>query len=519
MSSAIRKITCIQLRAEFPDFCFRLVMPDYGMPLIGTILSEAGYDVRVYMEHIKAPEWERLAESDLVCCSAMSAAADKTRALAMEIKSRLDIPVVIGGTHATYFVESCLEFADYVVLGEGDETIIELVDALAEGRDVSNVPGIAYRHGDRIVRNEAIPNFELIAGLNRLGFVQRALYRKRPLMPVQTSRGCLFKCTFCIVNTMFPAGYRKREIESVIQDLRNKRQYAKRILMVDNEFALLPPYTKRLLRRIIEEDLDLDIGVLTRVDVAKDDELLRLMREAGVTQIFQGYESVQPETLVDYDKHQTIERIGAAVDKLNSYGFRLSGSFVVGADTDTAETLNCTVEFVNDRKLTNAYFFPIWGHYPEQFRGYRTILPWHRSLFLGWKYCDGHFVTHFPKRMRPSELQRAVIDAYRGVYSPTQIVRALRRGQYAVAKEKLLHRFMWSIIEKGPVKVLPVLEEIEDGLYDDRGNLQEDLLIERVRQDPPWVFREGNRALENLGISPPELLVLGQQITCVTNPA
>ena len=117
----VRKITCIQLSGEYPDFCHRLVMPDYGMPFIGTVLAEAGYDVKVYMAHVKSPDWSRIAESDLVCFSTLSAGADKTRALAAEIKTKLGIPIVIGGTHASYFPESCLEFADYVVFGEGDE--------------------------------------------------------------------------------------------------------------------------------------------------------------------------------------------------------------------------------------------------------------------------------------------------------------------------------------------------------------------------------------------------------------
>lgn len=62
----IKKITCIQFYGEFPDFCSRLVMPDFGLPLIGTILSEMGYDVKVYVERIKPPEWDRIAVSDLI---------------------------------------------------------------------------------------------------------------------------------------------------------------------------------------------------------------------------------------------------------------------------------------------------------------------------------------------------------------------------------------------------------------------------------------------------------------------
>ncbi len=528
MPRPIRTISCIQLSGEFPDFCFRLVMPDYGMPLIGTVLADAGYDVTVFMEHVKAPDWNAIARSDLVCFSTLSAGADKTRQLAGRIRRELGIPIVIGGTHATYFPESCLEYADYVVFGEGDETVLELIAALAAGGDaatLAGIAGIAYLEDGRVRRTaprggprsfETVPRFELIHGYRKLSLLDQVMQRKMPLLTVQSSRGCPFKCTFCIVNTMFSSGYRKREIESVIRDLHDKRRYGRELLFVDNDFASVRPFTKQLLRRMIEERLDYDIMVLTRVEVAKDDELLALMRQAGVTQIYQGYESVQPETLVGYDKHQTVDRIVETIAKLHSFGFRISGSFVVGADTDTVETVDRTVQFVLDQKLTIAYFFPIWGHYPEQIRGYEAIVPWYRSLFLGWKYSDGNFVTHFPLHMRPSQLQRALIDAPRRVFAPAQVADAVRRGLWADAKEKLTHRYMWSVIEKGMRQYLPFLEEVEEGLYDAGDNLQTEQLIRRVQADGRWTFREGNRALETLGISPLELPVpVGNNITCV----
>jgi len=276
------------------------------------------------------------------------------------------------------------------------------------------------------------------------------------------------------------------------------------------------PYTKQLLRRMIEEDLDFDIMVLTRVEVAKDDEILALMRRAGVTQIYQGYESVQPETLVGYNKHQTLEKIVATIEKLHGFDFRISGSFVVGADTDTRETIDHTIQFVLDQKLTIAYFFPLWGHYPEQIRGYEAIVPWYRSLFRGWKYSDGNFVTHFPLHMRPSQLQRALIEAPRRVFSGAQVLDALKRRKLADAKEKITHRYMWSTIEKGMREYIPFLEELEEGLYDAGDNLLVDRLIRRVQEDGWWTFQEGNRAIETLGMSPLELPVpVENNITCV----
>jgi len=525
MTKQIKKITCIQLHGEFPDFCSRLVMPDYGLPLIGTILSEIGYDVRVYIERIKPPEWDRIAESDLICFSSWNAGADKTYRLAKEIRSRIGIPTIIGGVHASYFPESCLQYCDYVVFGEGDETIVELVKTLTYGGEVERVAGIAYRVGDQVhytaprsgpTRFDTIPNFSLIEGYPRMGPLDILIQRKKPVLTVQSSRGCPFNCTFCIVNTMFPNGYRTRDVESVILDLQDKRKYGRELIFVDNEFAADRSYAKKLLRRMIEEDFDFDIVVFARVEVTEDDELLALMRQAGISCIYQGYESIHPETLIALNKRQNPEQIMAAIGKLHSFGFSVLASFVVGADADTLEAIQFTVDFVLHQKLTNAYFWPLGGYFPEKKSGYQTITPWYRTIFLGWSYYDGHFVTHFPLQMSPSTLQRALIDAYRTTYSPTQIVQALRCQKFADAYKKFLFRYQLGDIEKGVREYIPFLEEFEDGLYDSDGNLCEDLLVKRVEKDPRWTFQAGNQTMETLGIRPLELPIHEKgNMTCV----
>ena len=521
----IEKITCIQLRGEFPDFCTRMVLPDYGMPLIASILSQSGYDVRLYVENIKPPEWDRVAESDLVCFSAWNAAADKTYQLANKIRSRLGIPIVIGGVHASYLPESCLQYCDYVVIGEGDETIVELVETLVSGGDVGQVPGIAYRVGNQVHRTaprpgparfDTIPDFSLIEGYPRMSLYDVLVQRKKPVLTVQSSRGCPFKCTFCIVNTMFPGGYRTRNVESVIRDLRDKRQYGKELIFVDNEFAADRAYAKKLLRRLIQEDLDFEIVIFARVEVTQDDELLLLMRQAGVTRIYQGYESIHPETLIALNKRQTVDQIVAAVEKLKSFGFGIFASFVLGADGDTLDTIKCTVDFVLKQKISNAYFWPIWGLFPEEKSGYQTIVPWYRGIFRGWRYCDGHFVTHFPLQMPPSKLQKAIIDAFRAVYSPTRALHALKDRRFIDARSIFLQKYQWQDIERGVRKFIPFLEELEDGLYDSEGRLCEDLLVQRVQKDPRWTFQAGNRTIEGLGLSPLELPIAGKRnITCL----
>ena len=486
-----KKITCIQLSGAFPDFCHRIVMPDYGMPLIGTILSYEGYNVTVFMEHVQPLDWDQIVSSDLVCMSTIGSSADKTYSLAKKIRSELRIPVILGGTHATYFPELCLEYCDYVVFEEGDETIVELCDTILNKGDVSKVAGIAYKMNGRILRTEyrsspeifnTIPDFSLIKGYKRLTFFDIITQFKMSLLTVQASRGCPFSCKYCIVDTMFSGGYRTRDIESVISDLRNKRKYGRKLLFVDNNFAGKPSYTKKLLKRMIEEDFGFDIIVLTRIDVASDDELLTLMRQAGITKLYQGYESIQSETLNSYDKRQTVEKITKSIEKIHGYGFRILGSFIFGADTDTVKTMQSTVQFVLEQKLVIAHFFSLWGHYKEKKNDNSPFIPRYRSIFKGWAYCDGNFVTHFPLQMRPSELQMGLINAHRTVFSTNEIINSFKQGKYIYAWEKFTHKLMWSYIEKSLLEYIPWLEKIEHGLYDSNGKLNEERLKSRVTQ-------------------------------------
>ena len=524
----IRRIVCIQLEGDFPDFCHRLVMPDYGLPLIGSVLAEAGFDVTVFVEHIQRPSWEAIAAADLVCLSTLSAGAEKTYRLGDRIRAELGIPVVVGGTHATYFDRDVLQYADYVVRGEGDETILDLVDALSTGRDPASVDGISFMRGGEVVRTprrpgpqrfDTIPDFGLIAGYRPMSRWDMLRQLRLPLVTVQASRGCHFHCTYCIVDTMFGGVYRKRDIESVIRDLRDKRRYGRELLFVDNEFGSFPSRTKALLRRIIEEDLDYDILVMARTDIAHQEELLALMRRAGVSSIYQGYESIEPSTLVSYDKRQTVERIESAIRTLHAFGFQISGSFVLGADTDTLQTVESTAQFVLDNGLRVAYFFPLWGHYTEAKNNHSTIIPRHRAIFMDWPHLDGNFVSHFPLKMRPSQLQAALIRAHQRVFSPLEIARALARRHYKTAWEKAAHHLMWSTIEKAVKDFIPWLEEIEHEFYDSSDRLLEGRLLDRWRTRPPWSLPRtldlepaaaaSNSIERNAGRCPPAVLAEG----------
>ena len=167
----IKKVTFVELDSTYNDFSTPTLMPrTYGMVVVATVVRNLGYDVQVFCEHISPIDMRRIAQSDLVCFSGLTGAANKTFALADHIRRNYDIPMVFGGTFASYFADLCLEHVDYVIRNEGDETLVDLIHALEDGRSPEGIRGLSYRGPQGNVHNSArdsVHDFEVIHDLSR----------------------------------------------------------------------------------------------------------------------------------------------------------------------------------------------------------------------------------------------------------------------------------------------------------------------------------------------------------------
>ena len=500
-----KKITLIQLDSATPTLVNHVLMPRFGLPLIGTILRDEGYDVQVFVEFISGKlDWDRLLQSDAVCFSSFSSAARRTYELADRIREKTDIPLIIGGTHATHFDASSLEHFDYVVRAEGDEVIVQLLAAILDGKgNAVDVPGISYRINGRVVRNPDAPrvkkldkfsDYSLIKGygIPRLRYYLRGYNR---VIPVQFSRGCQYHCKFCVVKTMFGPGYRVRDVEAMVDELKQKRKYGRDFMFVDNNFAGDRKMTKQLLRRIIEEKIDSRFFCMCRIEITKDEELLELMKAAGVTQLFFGFESLNDRTLEAFDKRQTREDVVRSVKKVKTYGMEIWGSFVIGLDDDGPDVVRDIVKFSMENEFLNIGMFPVFC-YPDV-KPECELIPEKRILVNNWDYTSGNFVTYYPKRMKPSTLQRELIDGYRRFYSYGRGFRLLLRGKWRYAAHSIA---LWIIthrhLSKHQRRYLKYLEDVEKGLYDENEILVESRLEGRTIT-PVWRMGDSPKVLEH----------------------
>jgi radical SAM superfamily enzyme YgiQ (UPF0313 family) len=387
--------------------------PRLGLPLIGAALKAAGHDVLIYCPQAAPIDTADVAGADVVGISTTTSTAPAAYALADELRAA-GIPVVIGGPHPTFAPDDALPHADFVARGEGGHGLmLELVDALAGERDLETIRGLSFWRDGRPVHNELrercgdldslpMPDLSLIVGAKRIHET-----------PIMTSLGCPFDCTFCTVTMMFGRKYRMRSPENVIAELEAKRPSA--VFFYDDNFAADKRRLKRLLQMMIDRGLTPKWQAQVRTDVARDEELLTLMRRSGCHRLALGFESVDQTTLDSYDKSQTVGDITNAIAALHRHHIKVHGMFVVGADSDTARTARDTVDFA-ERYAIDSLMLNILtpGLGTKQ---YEMMHAGERVFEHRWECYDGQHVIFTPERMTALELQTSVAEGYRRFYS------------------------------------------------------------------------------------------------------
>lgn len=138
------KITLIEPAAPGFHVFSGIKLPRLGLPLIGTILSKLGHDVKVYVQELAPINQKRLANSDLVGISSTTSTAPAAYKLADQIRQqKKNVQVVIGGPHVTFLPDEALEHADFCVRGEGEDTITDLITCLENGTGIDHINGLS----------------------------------------------------------------------------------------------------------------------------------------------------------------------------------------------------------------------------------------------------------------------------------------------------------------------------------------------------------------------------------------
>ena len=415
--------------------------PRLGLPLIGAALKAAGHDVLIYCPQAAPIDRDDVASADLVGISTTTSTAPAAYALADELRAA-GLRVIIGGPHPTFVPDDALPHADFVARGEGgDGLMLELIEALRGERELESIRGLSFWRGEQAVHNELrerpadldalqVPDLSLIVGSERI-------YET----PIMTSLGCPFDCTFCTVTMMFGRTYRFRSNENVIAELEARRP--KRVFFYDDNFAANKRRLKELLRTMIDRGITPRWMAQVRSDVARDDELLALMKRSGCNRLALGFESVDQATLDSYAKSQTVEDITDCIAALHRHGIKCHGMFVIGADNDTARTARDTVAFAEEYGIDSLMLNVLTpGLGTKQ---YETMNAGDRVFEERWQFYDGQHVIFEPRQMTPLELQTGVVKGYLHFYSLRRSLKYLVRLRFGRLLE---HLWGWLYIHR-----------------------------------------------------------------------
>lgn len=409
----MKKIVLIEPKTRKEHVFSTARMPRLGLPLLGTQLKNAGYEVHIYMESITNLPWSQILDADLVGISTTTSTCREAYSMASFLRSH-HVPVVIGGIHATFMPDEALQYGDYVVRGEADFSFLSLVRSLEKGEPPVNIPGVSF-FKDGIPVHNPCQTEEI--DINELPIPDLNLFTHSKIsgsIPVMTSRGCPHNCSFCSVTIMFGRHFRYRNTDLILDEL--SLYQGKPVFFCDDNFTASLRRAKEVLQGMLDRKIKLQgWGAQVRVEAARDDELLELMRRTRGKIAYIGLESINPATLEAYNKKQSVEDIRECIRRFHEYGIRIHGMFVFGSDEDTVQTIRETVDFCLETRIDSVQFLmltPLPGT-PT----FKQLEAEGRLLTKEWELYDGHHAVFQPAKMSAEELQEETIKAMKRFYS------------------------------------------------------------------------------------------------------
>ncbi len=442
--------------------------PSNGMLTLATLASRSFDDVHCYSESISEIDWDDVVDADVVCISFFSFAACRAYAIADALHESCDMLVVMGGLHPTLAPEEAARHCDYVLRGEGDESLVPLLKCLEEYRDpVGVVAGACALRDDGLAGLEpeiphaidTIPDYSLVHRYKEMA-------GHNTIWPqVHASRGCPHNCSYCGLVAAFGRKVRCRPPESVVTEIEQAIEFfdahhhriAKMLWITDDNFFANRAWAVSVLESIIARGIKYNFTIQARYEVGFDDEMLDLLREAGFSELAMGIEFIDDESFAAYGKKSTRAEIERSIANIQAHGLRVRGLFIVGTENHYPGVGDQLADFVLEHDIDgilvqSMYFIPGTPSYDD-----------HKDDLLDpgrWDRCVGA-VVHRPKNMTPTQLQKEIIRASKKVYSAPRLLNALvkKRGLERVL---FIGEFFWQASIRSDLRrELGYLEQLE----------------------------------------------------------
>jgi len=439
--------------------------PPLGLAYLASCLEEEGEEVRI-MDCIvlgaSHRDVKREIESwspDLVGVTATTPAHNDALRVLKEAKEAGAFTVA-GGPHFSFIDLEALRkyrFIDFVVRGEGEETLKELVRALERGRDVSEIRGLTYRRGEVAKRNPDRPLIENLDSLPMpayhllpMGMYRFEGYRHATTM---TSRGCPFRCTFCASSKLFGKRWRGRSPGNVADELELLvyKYKVRNVEFLDDTFTLNARRAEEICDEIKRRGLDISWACSSRVDTINR-RLLSKLKAAGCYIIYYGVESGSQRILNLMRKGIRIAQVVKAFKETVKAGIERLASFILGFPGETVETIKKTIRFA--RFLNPDYVqFTVCTPYPGT-ELYHELKSKGAILVEDWSRYDALTPVFWVREegMPPWEVARWVKRAYVSFYtSPRFLIQQLRKKRFIIWRKvfKAVRAYLTGRVEGG----------------------------------------------------------------------
>lgn len=425
-----------------------------GIAYLAAVLEKNHVEVLVFDQCVNGMSNDELVaavinnDPQLVGLSCLTPAMGNVIRLIKKIrKDKKNIKVVLGNIHATVFADQILEkgWADFIVRGEGEYSFLELVLALNGKKSMNDVDGISFRDCDRIIHNRErsfcgnldelpYPAYHLfdLELYNECGML--CIYEK--FLPIQASRGCSYRCTFCSQDKIFKK-VRTRTVKCVIDEIEYMHDKFKVNCFVfeDASFPFSIEYGMEFCDEFIKRELHKQIKWVTemRVDLVNL-KLLERMKKSGLHLILYGFEFGNQRILDSVRKGITLEQSREAMYYSRKAGIITFGLFMFGMPTETRETCLDTIKFSKELNCDFAKFniaIPLPGS--EFFNEYKDKIKGMNSFdeFTSWSDWSNNKRISLPydfDGMTSEDLfdfqKKAMFEFY---FRPTAIINIIKK--------------------------------------------------------------------------------------------
>lgn len=336
------------------------ITPPVGLAYIASFLEKYNYEVDIFdMNALNIPV-EKLSENikfktyDYIGITCTTPLISATREILkiLNVEKKTDAKIILGGVHPTVLPGECLniEGVDIVVRGEGEKTILEIL----ESKDLSKIQGVSYVDADgEIIHTEDRPTLRDLDILPMPAYekLPMELYRpalgafkKLPGIGLITSRGCPGKCTFC--HNQFGKIVSYHSAQYIFENIKllYEKYGFREFSFYDDTFTANKKRVAELCRIILDSKLKISWCCFARVDFV-DQEILLLMKKAGCHQIMYGFESANEEILKNINKKTNLPKAVEAVKWTKKAKIDVRAAFMLGNPGETEETLEQTYKF------------------------------------------------------------------------------------------------------------------------------------------------------------------------------